>query len=155
MLNALNTRLRASELAYIVGHAGSKVLLVDHDLVDLGRSLLAEVDVRLAVAGERHDQYEALPASRGALATYKDRSREALGGGAFRVMGQCKSSIMLGIYAASTNLRLLDRWAAKAGLAEPIRWPSPPAALPQVRDQPARISPRAQTRRHRADAQPA
>ena len=49
----------------------------------------------------------------------KDRSREALGRGAFRVMGLCKSSLMLGIYAASTNLRLLERWAARAGLAEP------------------------------------
>ncbi len=49
----------------------------------------------------------------------KDRSREALGRGAFRVMGLCKSSLMLGIYAAATNLRLLDAWATKIGLREP------------------------------------
>ena len=62
VLNALNTRLSASELAYIVGHAGSKVLLVDEDLADLGRSLLAELDgdVRLVVAGGPDDEYEAL-----------------------------------------------------------------------------------------------
>jgi len=49
----------------------------------------------------------------------KDRSREALGRGAFRVMGLCKSSLMLGIYAAATNLRLLEAWATKVGLSEP------------------------------------
>jgi len=49
----------------------------------------------------------------------KDRSREALGRGAFRVMGLCKSSLMLGVYAAATNLRLLDGWVSKVGLSEP------------------------------------
>jgi len=49
----------------------------------------------------------------------KDRSREALTRGAFRVMGLCKSSLMLGIYAAATNLRLLDAWATKVGRNEP------------------------------------
>ncbi len=39
VLNALNTRLSAGELAYIVGHAGSRVLVVDTDLVDLGRAV--------------------------------------------------------------------------------------------------------------------
>ncbi len=34
-------------------------------------------------------------------------------------MGLCKSSLMLGIYAAATNLRLLDAWATKVGLSEP------------------------------------
>ena len=48
----------------------------------------------------------------------KDRSREALTRGGFRVMGLCKSSLMLGIYAAATNLRLLETWAARAGLDE-------------------------------------
>lgn len=46
----------------------------------------------------------------------KDRSREALARGGFRVMGLCKSSLMLGIYAAATNLRLLEVWAARMGL---------------------------------------
>ncbi len=34
-------------------------------------------------------------------------------------MGLCKSSLMLGIYAAATNLRLLEAWASKVGLSEP------------------------------------
>src|SRR5262245_9838711 len=33
VLNALNTRLSGEELAYIVGHAGARVLLVDHELL--------------------------------------------------------------------------------------------------------------------------
>ncbi len=60
----------------------------------------------------------------------KDRSREALARGAFRVMGLCKSSLMLGIYAAATNLRLLDTWAANTGLNEP-------PALAQIAHRPA------------------
>ncbi len=60
----------------------------------------------------------------------KDRSRQALGRGAFRVMGLCKTSIMLGIYAASTNLRLLDRWAARSGLVEPPALPLVPRRSP-------------------------
>ena len=62
VLNALNTRLSAGELAYIVGHAGSKVLLVDTDLAELGRQVLAELggDVRLVVAGGADDELEAL-----------------------------------------------------------------------------------------------
>ena len=49
----------------------------------------------------------------------KDRSRVALTRGGFRVMRLCKSSVMLAIYAAATNLRLLDTWAARTGLDEP------------------------------------
>jgi hypothetical protein len=43
----------------------------------------------------------------------KNDSTEALNRGSFRVMGLCKTSIMLGIYAATTNLRLLRRWAKR------------------------------------------
>jgi hypothetical protein len=43
----------------------------------------------------------------------KNDSTEALGRGAFRVMGLCKTSLMLGVYAAATNLRLLRAWATR------------------------------------------
>ena len=60
VLNALNTRLSAPELAWIVGHAGSQVLVVDVDLLDLGRAVAAETGVRLVVSGGPDDEYEAL-----------------------------------------------------------------------------------------------
>jgi fatty-acyl-CoA synthase len=62
VLNALNTRLSAAELAYIVSHAGSRVLLVDTDLAELGRAVveLADDDVRLVVSGGPDDELEAL-----------------------------------------------------------------------------------------------
>lgn len=44
----------------------------------------------------------------------KNDNAEALGRGAFRIMGICKTSLMLGIYAAATNLRLLRAWAGRA-----------------------------------------
>ncbi len=67
VLNALNTRLSAGELAYIVGHAGSRVLVVDVDLADLGRKALEEMGdaahgVRLVVSGGPDDEYEELVA---------------------------------------------------------------------------------------------
>jgi hypothetical protein len=43
----------------------------------------------------------------------KNDNREALNRGAFRVTGLCKTSIMLAIYAAATNLRLLRHWAQR------------------------------------------
>ena len=43
----------------------------------------------------------------------KNDNTEALGRGAFRVMGICKTSLMLSIYAAATNLRLLRSWAGR------------------------------------------
>ena len=62
VLNALNTRLSAAELAYVVEHAGSKVLVVDGDLADLGRQVAEAVGprVRLVVSGGPDDEYEAL-----------------------------------------------------------------------------------------------
>jgi len=74
----------------------------------------------------------------------KDRSREALGRGAFRVMGLCKSSLMLGIYAAATNLRLLDAWATKVGLEEPPTLASranQPAVAPGGNEVATRVDP--------------
>jgi len=43
----------------------------------------------------------------------KNDSREALNRGAFRVMGICKTSLMLTVFAAATNLRLLRAWARR------------------------------------------
>ncbi len=61
VLNALNSRLSAGELAYIVGHAGSKVLFCDHELVEVGRAVRAEVDgLQLVVHGGDDDTYEDL-----------------------------------------------------------------------------------------------
>jgi fatty-acyl-CoA synthase len=62
VLNALNTRLSAAELAYIVGHAGSKVLVVDTDLAPLGQAVADQVDgpLRVVVSGGEDDEYEAL-----------------------------------------------------------------------------------------------
>ena len=62
VLNALNTRLSAPELAWIVGHAGARVLLVDADLLELGRTVAEQVDgdVRVVVSGGPEDEYEQL-----------------------------------------------------------------------------------------------
>jgi len=43
----------------------------------------------------------------------KNDNTEALGRGAFRVMGICKTSIMIAVFAAATNLRLLRAWARR------------------------------------------
>ena len=43
----------------------------------------------------------------------KNDNTEALGRGAFRVMGICKTSLMIATYAAATNLRLLRAWARR------------------------------------------
>ncbi len=58
VLNALNTRLSASELAYIVSHAGARVLLVDTDIAGLGRAVAEQVDgdLRLVVSGGVDDE---------------------------------------------------------------------------------------------------
>jgi hypothetical protein len=43
----------------------------------------------------------------------KNDNTEALGRGAFRVMGICKTSLMVAVFAAATNLRLLRAWARR------------------------------------------
>jgi fatty-acyl-CoA synthase len=63
VLNTLNTRLSAGELAYIVDHAGADVLVVDVDLLDVGRQVAEQVaGVRLVVSGGPDDEYETLVA---------------------------------------------------------------------------------------------
>jgi fatty-acyl-CoA synthase len=60
-LNALNIRLSAPELAYIVEHAGAGVVLVDHELEPLARDVVGRLpaSVPVIVAGGRTDEYEA------------------------------------------------------------------------------------------------
>jgi fatty-acyl-CoA synthase len=60
VLNSLNTRLSATELEYIIGHAGSNVVVVDHELLALGREAAKSHQVRLVVAGGPDDEYEHL-----------------------------------------------------------------------------------------------
>jgi hypothetical protein len=66
----------------------------------------------------------------------KNDNREALSRGAFRVTGLCKTSIMLTVYAAATNLRLLRHWAHRqhgtADLLPHLRQQPPPT--PEVAD---------------------
>ncbi len=61
VLNALNTRLSSDELAYIVAHAGARLLVVDHELVEHVPPIRAAVpDLRVVVAGRADDDYEQL-----------------------------------------------------------------------------------------------
>jgi acyl-CoA synthetase (AMP-forming)/AMP-acid ligase II len=55
ILNTLNTRLSAHELAYIIDHVGSVVLIVDFELLDLANRALEHADSRpkLVVAGSK------------------------------------------------------------------------------------------------------
>ena len=70
VFNALNSRLSAPELAWIVGHAGSKVLFVDHALAGVARAIEEQVQgLRVVVSqdagvSEAADcEYEALLAN--------------------------------------------------------------------------------------------
>ena len=73
VFNALNSRLSAGELAWIVGHAESKVLFADHALADVARSIQQQVPgLRVVVSGDAgasgasaspDDDYEALLAA--------------------------------------------------------------------------------------------
>ena len=62
----------------------------------------------------------------------KSSNTEALNRGAFRVMGLAKTSLMLGIYAAATNLRLLRLWTARQE-APTAQAGSIPATPPRAR----------------------
>ena len=53
VFNALNSRLSAPELAWIVGHAESKVLFADHGLADVARSVQEQVPgLRVVVSSD-------------------------------------------------------------------------------------------------------
>jgi hypothetical protein len=76
----------------------------------------------------------------------KNDSTEALNRGAFRVMGLAKTSLMLGVYAAATNLRLLRSWTRRHDTETTPR----PEPAPRNRG----ASPRAATRNNTTDTSP-
>ena len=62
VLNALNTRLDARTIAFVLSHAQSRLLVVDHEFADVARAGLAAMAAPppLLVAGGADDAYEAL-----------------------------------------------------------------------------------------------
>ncbi len=47
VLVALNMRLTATDLAYIIGHSGARVLIYDHDFADIARDIAGQVEHEL------------------------------------------------------------------------------------------------------------
>jgi len=78
VLVALNTRLTAGELGYILGHAEAVVLLVDRSLVDLGRAAVAASGRTIEVIVADDDGYEALLADAPPLVEPVDDERSLL-----------------------------------------------------------------------------
>src|SRR6185436_9355766 len=62
VLVALNTRLTADDLSFIVAHSGAEVLIYDYDFEQVARSIAAKAGgaLRLVRAGRRDDEYEQL-----------------------------------------------------------------------------------------------
>src|SRR5688572_26694310 len=62
VLVALNVRLTASDLAFIVTHSGAQVLIYDHEHETTAKAIADEVggELRLIRAGRAEDQYEHL-----------------------------------------------------------------------------------------------
>ncbi|MDH5522207.1 MAG: AMP-binding protein, partial [Acidimicrobiia bacterium] len=58
VLNMLNTRLSARELEYILDHAGSKVLIVDRELIQLARDSVGTSAIKIVEAGGPTSAYE-------------------------------------------------------------------------------------------------
>jgi acyl-CoA synthetase (AMP-forming)/AMP-acid ligase II len=67
VLVALNTRLTAADLSFIVSHSGAQVLVYDHEFETVAKDISARAGsgLRLVRAGRRDDQYEHLLASAG------------------------------------------------------------------------------------------
>jgi len=65
VLVALNVRLTAADLAFVVSHSGAGVLIYDHEYEAVARAIAESVgsELRLVRAGRRDDQYEHLIAS--------------------------------------------------------------------------------------------
>jgi fatty-acyl-CoA synthase len=62
VLVALNTRLTAGDLSFVVGHSGAQVLIYDYEFEGVARDIAAQADdgLRLVRAGRRDDQYDHL-----------------------------------------------------------------------------------------------
>ncbi|MGI9085031.1 MAG: acyl--CoA ligase family protein [Aeromicrobium sp.] len=58
VLVSINIRLSAEEMAYILEHSGSSVLVATHELAETARTLAAEAGITLVVAGGGDDDYE-------------------------------------------------------------------------------------------------
>ena len=69
VLVALNTRLTAADLSFIVAHSGAQVLIYDYDFESIARDIAAATGgaLRLVRAGRPDDQYEHLLANAGPL----------------------------------------------------------------------------------------
>jgi fatty-acyl-CoA synthase len=67
VLVALNTRLTAADLSFIVAHSGAQVLIYDYEFESIARDVAAQVGggLRLVRAGRPDDQYEHLLAGSG------------------------------------------------------------------------------------------
>ena len=67
VLVALNTRLTAADLSFIVAHSGAQVLIYDYEFEVVARDIAAQVggELRLVRAGRPDDQYEHLLAGSG------------------------------------------------------------------------------------------
>ena len=53
VLVALNTRLTAADLAFIVAHSGAQVLIYDYEFESVARDIAARVGRRLAAGARR------------------------------------------------------------------------------------------------------
>ena len=57
-LVTLNTRLSAEEMASLLAHSGSSVLVATHEFADRARQLAGQADLRCVIAGGPGDSYE-------------------------------------------------------------------------------------------------
>ena len=59
IVTLINTRLRPQEVAYILDHSGSKLLLIDHELVDLvkGSKIPTVVSNDTGKAGDPYEEF--------------------------------------------------------------------------------------------------
>ena len=67
VLVALNTRLTAADLSFIVSHSGAQVLVYDYEFESVAKDISSRLgkELRLVRAGRHDDQYEHLLASAG------------------------------------------------------------------------------------------